>query len=169
MKQGNLMKIQHIIVLSICLPSLGFAQTINAGSCNVLYWPNKNMGFGHAALEVFMPGNMSKNPDVYLSWAKRNVKKEDMNFHKREPKIIELDGISREDFVEFQAWFISSIYINSAEQYGSQYHLFKNNCAHAVVEGLRSLGFSVNTKPHRFALRPQEAYRNAKKIRARLP
>lgn len=159
------MKIQHIISLFVCLPSLGFAQDFGEGSCNVLYWPNKNMGFGHAALEIFMPGNVSQKPDVYLSWARSNFKGFDMKFHKREPKVIEIDGISLEDFTEFQEWYIHSIFIDSAHDYASQYHVLKNNCAHAVVEGLKSLGFKVKIKSNRFALRPKDAYRSAKKIR----
>lgn len=162
------------LFVTLMLPIMVFAtsddggpDTLKAsdiGYVNVLYWPNSNFGFGHVALEVFFPLNKSDEGDIYLSWARSNNKFRDMALHKREPKVVTLPISAVKRFLPFIRWSSSCAYSEDAVHYGERYSLFTNNCAHAVVQGLKELGFPLNTKSHRFALTPRWVYHLAKKL-----
>lgn len=136
----------------------------NESYVNVLYFPNKSLGFGHVALEIFLAENDSATPNFYLSWARQNDREMDY-YHHTKPKIARLPLPKTTDLDQFVTWYIQSEYCGEKEpDYGSAYQLLENNCAHAVLKALRHLGYDIKTKDRRFALRPKKIYRIAQNL-----
>ncbi len=125
----------------------------------VFYWDNKNLGFGHIAL------NIDAATPVYLSYAMGNDLATDLQKHGKEPEVLLLPPRSSEELSSFNDWYEQSPYSDSArDTYGQDYHLLKHNCAHAVVNALRKLEYHVPINGTPLALRPSQVYRAASKI-----
>ena len=143
-----------------------FACGVN---CNLYYWPNKNMGFGHVALEV---ADNNSGKYRYMSWAMGNAYYADEAKHLIEPEIIPLPIKSRVQSDMFFEWFERSPYGKRVfthegdfnREYGKEYRLLTNNCAHAVIKGMKALGLNVNSNRH-FALLPKEVRKIALKLK----
>jgi hypothetical protein len=127
--------------------------------CEVLYWPNKNLGFGHVALEIYHQSQYPNYfPDIYLSWAMGNNIRTDLRKHEMEPERIKLPTFSLAKFKEVKKWFEDSHYrriFDKWEEYGMEYSMLNHNCAHAVWDGLKQCGYKLDVSSH-WGLRPAE-------------
>ena len=138
--------------------------------CTVLYWPNKNLGFGHTALFVHSNDNIKK--DIYISYAMGNNYLLDINKHEMEPEKFTLPPLKRKNYDNFVKWYEESpynyrkfniYYFDTSERYGDQYSFLNNNCAHAVVNSLKAFGYKLKLTPH-WGLRPYEVKKEAKRL-----
>lgn len=143
---------------------LSLAEGSAASSVDVLYWDNMNLGFGHVAIEI---RNAATDDDLtYISYAMGNDYEVDREKHGKDPVRVQLSVPSEEQFQKFLTWYGESPYSNPmSASYGSDYDLLRHNCAHAALNVLRALGYTLPIKAERpFALRPVQVYRAAKAI-----
>ena len=130
------------------------------GSVTILYWDNKNMGFGHIAVEVAWAA--AAKPIQYVSYAMGNDYQVDRAKHGKDPVRFYLPWRSRQQMQAFEEWFASTLYADpSSAQYGSDYNILIHNCAHAILDVLRHLDYRLATQGEPWALRPVQVYRAA--------
>ena len=142
--------------------SAAAAEAPNEGSSmTLLYWDNKNLGFGHVALRVSRgsPGGES----YYFSYAMGNDYQTDLAKHEKAPRMVGLPHRSSGKFDVFEDWFLASPYVYKGnDSYGDDYSLLRHNCAHAVLYALRTHGYNIPIKGESpFALMPRSIYRAA--------
>ena len=111
----------------------------------LLYWDNRNLGFGHVALEAYGPdAKAADQPDAYLSWAMGNDLETDLDKHGKLPQRYTLPLMGAENYYAFKSWFDKSAYGKTQKMdYGDNYCLLTDNCAHAVLAGMRAFGYQI--------------------------
>lgn len=139
------------------------ARDTDAGiEVEVLYWNNKNLGFGHIAVAVH--GLSAMDEIVYVSYAMGNDYDVDRSKHGKDPVRLLMPPPPVDKSAEFLAWFAASPYSDPySSDYGADYSLLRHNCAHAALNILRALGYDLAIRGDRpWALRPGQVYRAAK-------
>ena len=128
----------------------------------LLYWDNKNLGFGHVATEIYS-GEKSE-PSYYISYAMGNVYEVDREKHGKDPVRLVLPMRSNTELQQFEEWLRSSPYIDPfTEEYSRDYSMLKHNCAHAALDVLRAFGYKLPIEGQApFALRPWQVFKAAK-------
>ena len=123
----------------------------------IKYWNNKNMGFGHVAIEIADPTNSQKK--FYISWATGNSLANDIQAHGMlQPVDIQLPAIPG-SFIDFEnslkdsAYYLPdriitamntgvfATYTDEINVYRNQYNVATNNCAHCVQSILKMAGY----------------------------
>ncbi|MBM4253778.1 MAG: hypothetical protein FJ146_17565 [Deltaproteobacteria bacterium] len=130
-------------------------------SVELLYWDNKNLGFGHVAIAI--TNEVAASDDIYISYAMGNDYAVDRAKHGKDPERLPLPRPSAAAWSEFLLWYDQSPYAHPfADDYGSDYDLLRHNCAHAALNVLRQLGYDLPIGGERpLALRPVQVYRAA--------
>ena len=130
----------------------------------LLYWDNKNLGFGHVALSIRNTGDQGDS--VYLSFAMGNDYAVDRAKHGKDPVRLVLPVRSDEQLGKFLAWYEESPYSDIySSSYGADYDLLKHNCAHAILYALRELGYDLSIKRAApLALRPWQVFHAAQQL-----
>ena len=144
---------------------LAQANAIEAeAGVELLYWDNKNLGFGHVAVAIHYP-DQSKS-DLYISYAMGNDYEIDREKHGKDPIRVKLPGRKSEPLSHFEKWYRSSPYSDPmSPSYGADYSMLKHNCAHGALDVLRALGYNLAIRGAMpIALRPVQVYRAAKNL-----
>jgi len=167
----------HALILALnltacgAMPSLPSSVTNGARltepdltSVELLFWDNKNLGFGHVAVAIKAGG--SSGDDIYVSYAMGNDFTVDMEKHGKDPQRLSLPPPKGETFSQFLAWYDESPYANPFDDnYGRDYGLLHHNCAHAALNVLRHLGYKIPISADRpLALRPIQVFRAASSV-----
>ena len=139
-------------------------EITDAASAELLYWNNKNLGFGHVAVRIFEPG--CTQPSYYISFAMGNDYERDRSKHGKEPVRVALPPKTALDFARFESWYLGSIYAAVASpDYPKSYDLLRHNCAHAILSVLRHLGYELSIRGERhLALRPRTVFQSALRL-----
>ena len=161
------------LLVILLFPQMILAASVHTSntepSVNLLFWNNKNLGFGHVSMEVRSGDPKDSIPAYYLSYAMGNSLDIDMKKHRSFPKKVKLPLI-KENLVAFGEWFRQSPYFDpNADGYGNDYSLFSHNCAHAVLSALDILGYDLGANsPRPFGLRPHWVFHRAKLLAQQL-
>jgi len=130
-------------------------------SVELLYWDNKNLGFGHVAIAI--RSAVAAIDDKYISYAMGNDYAVDREKHGKDPERLPLPVPTAAAWSEFLLWYDQSPYAHPFDDdYGRDYDLLRHNCAHAALNVLRHLGYDLPISGERpLALRPAQVYRAA--------
>lgn len=123
----------------------------------VHYWPNKGSAFGHVAIEV----TSADAESIYLSYRMRNNLKRDLA-KLGASQTVRLPLLSDDAFSNYQEWLQNGPYWQRKRRYGREYNFFTFNCAHAVSNALKFLGYNTGWSDYQFALSPRQVWRRAK-------
>ncbi len=131
-----------------------------ATSVKVLYWDNKNLGFGHVALRI--DSSLREVPSTYLSFAMGNEFEVDLEKHGKNPHVVEMARRSEQELRNFYDWYLNSNYDDPYDKnYGGDYNIFSHNCAHAILNALRALNYDLVIRGNPIALTPTRVFKAA--------
>ena len=140
-----------------------------AAHIELLYWDNKNLGFGHVATVVH-GGGASAEPLFYISYAMGNHYATDRDKHGKDPVRLQFPGRTPEQLAAFERWYTSSGYGDTeSPSYGQDYNILTHNCAHAILEVLSAFGYDLGIVGAPVALLPVQVYHAAQKYAAEHP
>lgn len=151
------MKIRAALLLFL----LNFSFTLFAADAyiRVHYWPSKPSVFGHIALEV----QNAKGDNVYLSYVMRNNLQQDLSrFGASQVK--EFPLLSEDSFDSYSKWWRNGPFWHGNPDYGKDYNFLRFNCAHAVSNALKYLGYDTGLSDNHFALRPKKLWKVVQKL-----